>query len=188
MKLGYVVALAVLLGLPGCSSSSSSGSGGAPAPASSFSQFPDVPIPSGATMDVDRSLVLGSGNNWVGRLAYHTTRMMWMGMNGSALYDLYKTQMPGYGWQEVTSVRSSVSVQTWQRSDRIATIQISDTTFGAEVSITVSNSNGAGSNMSQSMGGQGMNSQMVSPNMQSSMPPAASSVPMPPAVTAQPLR
>jgi hypothetical protein len=128
------VALIGMLGLGACTTSplspSSSRPEGAEA-APSFTQFSDVPIPAKATMDVDHSLLLGHGDTWVGRLIYST------GSSGSAVYDLYKSDMPGFGWQEITSVRASTSVQTWQRADRVATVQIKDTTFGAEVILTI---------------------------------------------------
>ncbi len=89
-------------------------------------------------MDVDQSLLLGHGESWVGRLVYTT------GGSTGAVYDLYKSDMPGFGWQEITSVRASISVQTWQRADRVATVQIRDTTFGVETIVTVAPAVGAG--------------------------------------------
>ncbi len=135
MKAGIVsIGLVVLFALSACSSSplspSSARSDGSPS-APSFSQFSDIPIPAKASMDVDQSLLLGHGEGWVGRLVYTT------GGNTGAIYDLYKSDMPGFGWQEITSVRASISVQTWQRADRVATVQIRDTTFGTETIVTV---------------------------------------------------
>ncbi|HXP96275.1 MAG TPA: hypothetical protein VN809_06160 [Telmatospirillum sp.] len=132
----YVVSigLVVLASLSACSGSplspSSARSDGAQA-APSFSQFSDIPIPPKADMDVGQSLLLGHDQSWVGRLVYTT------GGNPGAIYDLYKSDMPGFGWQEITSVRASISVQTWQRADRVATVQIRDTTLGTETIVTV---------------------------------------------------
>jgi hypothetical protein len=53
------------------------------------------------------------------------------------LFDFYKAQMPTFNWQEISSIRAAISVLTWQRGDRIATIQIDDTTLGAEVILTI---------------------------------------------------
>lgn len=128
------VSVAVALALGACTSSPLSPSSSRPQGASaqpSFSQFSDVPIPAKATMDVDQSLLLGNGEGWVGRLVYTT------GGSTGALYDLYRSDMPGFGWQEIASVRAAISVQTWQRGDRVATVQIRDTTFGAELILTV---------------------------------------------------
>lgn len=136
------IGLVVLAGLAACTSSplspSSAHSDGAQA-APAFSQFSDIPIPAKASMDVDQSLLLGRSEDWVGRLVYTT------GGNAGAVYDLYKSDMPGFGWQEITSVRASISVQTWQRADRVATVQIRETTFGVETIVTVAPAVGAGS-------------------------------------------
>jgi hypothetical protein len=106
----------------------------------SFSQFSDIPVPAKATMDVSQSLLLGTGESWVGRLVYTT----WSSSAGD-IFDLYKAQMPAYGWREITSVRAAISVQTWQRADRVATVQIRDTTLGEETMVTVAPAMGPGS-------------------------------------------
>ena len=74
----------------------------------------------------------------MGRLVYTT----WDSQ--ATLYDFHKAEMPAFGWQEITSVRAAISVQTWQRGERIATVQIRDTTFGAEVILTMAPGNNAG--------------------------------------------
>ena len=158
--------LAVLIALGGCAHSISSGttadSSGTPA-APTFGQFTDVPIPDGARMDAERSLLVGPGESWVGRLVFS---VRWS--NAPELFDFYKAQMPTYKWQEISSVRADISVMTWQRADRIATIQIEETTLGAAVTLTmgpVNSANPAATNQ----------------------PPAPSAAPAP-TVTEQPLK
>ncbi len=98
-----------------------------------FVQFPDIPIPSGATMDLERSLVLGARDAWIGRLAMH------VGGGPGALYDFYSREMGRHGWREITSVRSEVSVLTYGRGERVATVQIRGVTLrGTRVDVTVS--------------------------------------------------
>jgi hypothetical protein len=99
----------------------------------SFSQFPDVPIPSAAEMDVGQTLVLGGGEHWLGRLALKT------GNDTNAMFNFYKRKMPERDWQEITSVRSSISVLTFSRGERVATIQIQSRALqGSEVLLTMS--------------------------------------------------
>ena len=99
----------------------------------SFSQFPDVPIPSAAEMDVGQTLVLGGGEHWLGRLVLKT------GNDTNAMFNFYKRKMPERDWQEITSVRSSISVLTFSRGERVATIQIQSRTLqGSEVLLTMS--------------------------------------------------
>lgn len=98
-----------------------------------FAQFPDIAVPSGAKMDVDRTLVLGSRDAWIGRLA------MTSGGGVTATYDFFMREMPKFRWQEITAVRSQISVLTYSREDRVATIQIRPRTLGGSlVDITVS--------------------------------------------------
>ena len=83
-------------------------------------QFNDVLIPPGAKLYVERTLILGE-NPWYGQLA--------LGVSGEppALFEQYRRDMQGLGWQEVTSIRAQVSVITFTRDDRVATVQIQAT-------------------------------------------------------------
>jgi len=119
------------------SSSSTSTAGGASSStgrtAVGFAQFPDIAVPVGAKMDVERSLVLGARGDWIGRLSMDS------GQSPSASYDFFLREMPKYRWQEITTVRSETSVLTYSRDNRIATIQITKKTLGgSKIDITVS--------------------------------------------------
>ena len=98
-----------------------------------FAQFPDIAVPSGAKMDVERSLILGARDAWIGRLSMNVSS------SSSDSYDFFLREMPKFGWQAFTSVRSEVSVLTYSRRGRVATIQIRPKTLGGSaVDITVS--------------------------------------------------
>ncbi len=127
------------LSMMGCTgqnlAASPAGEDGKPAaaPVASFSQFSDIPVPAGATMDMERSLLLGTGEEWTGRLSYETST------EGARVFDLYKAEMPKFGWTELTVIRGDRSIMTYQRGQRIATIEIKTRTFyGSAVSVTVS--------------------------------------------------
>ncbi|MEO5338733.1 MAG: hypothetical protein H7841_17885 [Magnetospirillum sp. WYHS-4] len=103
----------------------------------SFGQFPDIPSPGGSKLVLDRTLVLGSGDNWVGQLVINASA------GPFALFDFLKQKMPEFGWTEVTSVRAPISVLTYQRQSRVASIQIQARTLtGSEMVFTVSPSEG----------------------------------------------
>ena len=108
------------------SSSSPRPSNGNPAgPAQpGFAQFTDIPIPPKNTIDLDRTLVFGSDRDWIGRVALSTS------MAVGEVYDFYKREMPKLGWTELTSIRSSTSVLTYQMDNRVATIQVASGRFG----------------------------------------------------------
>lgn len=119
------------------------GTGGAPAaPAKAFNRFPDIPVPTGAEMDVKRTIVFGSGESWYGQLGLNTRH------DTDAMFDFYKQELPSFGWQEITSVRALVSVLTYERQGRVLSIQLEKATLsGAKVTVTISPRGGAAPNM-----------------------------------------
>ena len=99
----------------------------------SFSQFQDVPIPIGAEMNLDRTVILGVPESWIGRLTLETSH------NSIKLFNFFKKSPPEFGWQEITSIRSATSVLTYSQTTRVLTIQIiAKTLQGSEVVMTVS--------------------------------------------------
>jgi len=99
----------------------------------SFSQFQDVPIPIGAEMNLNRTVILGAPERWIGRLTLETS------YNSIKLFNFFKKSTPEFGWQEITSIRSATSVLTYSQTTRVLTIQIIGKTLqGSEVVMTVS--------------------------------------------------
>ena len=100
---------------------------------SSFAQFQDIPIPPGARMNLDRTVILGSPASWIGRLALNANQ------NPSVVFDFYKQRTLEFGWQEVTTVRAATSFMTFARANRVLNIQIKAKTIqGSEVDLTIS--------------------------------------------------
>jgi hypothetical protein len=98
-----------------------------------FAQFKDMPIPGGATMDMERSIILGAQDTWTGRVHLQVD------ISATKLFEFYKLEMPGFGWKEVTSVRAATSILTYIRDSRVATIQIlANKIRGAVVTVTIS--------------------------------------------------
>jgi hypothetical protein len=126
--------LAAALALAGCSRgtmlpANSSGSADQPA---NFQLVTDIPIPAGATMDNDRSLILSDRDRWTGRV------VMTLGNSANEVTAFYQAQMPNFGWQPMMSVTSETSVLTYLRGDRAATVQVERrTVYGTMVSVTV---------------------------------------------------
>lgn len=114
--------------LPATNASSGSASTGKAA----FNQFPDIPVPAGSKINVDKTLVFGS-KPWFGQLALNASG------SANAMFDFYREHLAGYGWQEVTSVRAPTSILTYARDDRVLAIAIRSATLsGSEVTVTVS--------------------------------------------------
>jgi hypothetical protein len=92
----------------------------------------DVPVPSGADRVYADSLVLGGLDQWIGRLVLKT------GLAPDEAFAYYRAEMPGLGWQPLASIQSEVSVLSFERAERVATVLIEGRTFGGSlVSITM---------------------------------------------------
>jgi len=103
----------------------------------SFTAFPDLPIPNGAEMDIERTFVFGGEDGWYGQTVIQS--------DGTAnqMFDFFKAHLPDMGWREVTSVRAKTSVLTYIRDPRVLAIQISSASLrGAEALVTVSPAQG----------------------------------------------
>lgn len=96
-----------------------------------FNLVTDIPIPAGSSMDNDRSLVLSDRDRWTGRVVIR----MWKAASESTAF--YQQQMPAFGWEPVMSASSDVSVLTYTRGDRAATVQIErSNVWGSTVLVT----------------------------------------------------
>lgn len=132
-SLSFFLAVSVLSGCVHSESMYRSESEGGNGSSPSFAQFSDIPIPEKATMDLKQSLLLGGSSAWIGRLVFSAPYTM----NG--MFDFYMSEMPKFGWKEVTVVRSKISVLSFTNNSRVATIQLeSDIVNGTVVSFTVS--------------------------------------------------
>jgi len=134
------ITLVAVLGVGACSqtaqilpASSNTDAAGKPSgPVSAFSQFPDIPVPTGAKIIVDKTLVFGS-KPWFGQLTLDASS------NANRSFDFFRENLPGYGWEEVTSVRAPTSILTYATEDRVLAIAIRGGTIsGSELTITVS--------------------------------------------------
>lgn len=97
-----------------------------------FAQFTDIPIPEQSVMDLKRSLVFGGQSSWSGRLVFTAP------YSQGGLFDFYMAEMPKFGWQEITVVRSQSSVLSFRQGNRVATIQLEGDSSGTDVAFTVS--------------------------------------------------
>ncbi len=111
----------------------------------SFTQIPDLPIPPGSAMNIERTFIVGSAESWYGQTMINAPG------GGNATFDFFKKELPGYGWQELSTVRAQTSILTYTRELRVLAIQLTELSLGStEVMITVSprggGGNGAGNN------------------------------------------
>ena len=105
----------------------------------SFGQFSDVPIPTDSEMDLERTFILGKQENWIGRLVISS------GHSAMEIFDFFRNEMPKFDWKEIAVVRSEVSILTYSRGNRIASLQIqSNTLIGSMVNMVITPQEDAG--------------------------------------------
>lgn len=93
----------------------------------------DIPIPAGARLDTENSLIMGAQDRWLGRLVIKADT------SPTEAYNHFNNGMPTFGWTIVTAVQAKISTLIFMRGDRVASIQIEPTTMnGSNVSINIS--------------------------------------------------
>ncbi|MDI1239755.1 MAG: hypothetical protein PSV26_19925 [Polaromonas sp.] len=92
----------------------------------------DVPLPQGTVIKQQDTLVMGSGNTWMGRLS--------LTVPGEAqpAFAWFRDNLPAAGWTLTSSSFSKLSLLTFTKAERVATVQMQGSNFGGnEVLITV---------------------------------------------------
>ena len=92
----------------------------------------DMPIPQGSTVRPQDTLVMGAGNRWMGRISLNVPG------EPQNVFAYYRDGLPGAGWSLTSSSYSKLSLLTFTKADRVATVQMQASNFGGnEVTITV---------------------------------------------------
>ncbi|MED5339362.1 MAG: hypothetical protein VX198_02335 [Pseudomonadota bacterium] len=112
----------------------SAGPAGEPGSEITFSQFSDIPIPSGGDLDLERTVVIGKNRaEWTGRLVFSN----WMSVTEN--YDFFMSELPKFGWDAIAQVRSEIGILTYSLGNRIMIIKIEDASFwGSEIEMIAS--------------------------------------------------
>jgi hypothetical protein len=95
--------------------------------------YADIPIADDDVLIVSDSLLLNTGEQWTGRAVFRTK------MDIKTAFNYFHKHMPTYGWIGITFVQSNIAVMTFEKANRIATIQVEERAVsGSRLSITVS--------------------------------------------------
>ncbi|MBU3712153.1 MAG: hypothetical protein FGM21_10270 [Limnohabitans sp.] len=91
-------------------------------------------LPAGAKIDHEKSLIMGSGDQWVGRVSLD------VGRDVSAAYKFFLETYPQQGWTLVSAVRGQTSLLVFTKQERNATVEFQEgSLFGSgSVTMTVS--------------------------------------------------
>jgi hypothetical protein len=123
-----LVLCTVLAALGGCSGGTSlTPTTNSAEVSANFQALSDIPIPSGTTLDPERSLILGNMDRWTGRV------VMRLGIPMSQAVGMFQQQMPAFGWQPVMAMQSETTVLTYLRGERAATVMISPPSIGGAI-------------------------------------------------------
>ena len=77
-------------------------------------------LPAGTVIRADQSLIIGSGDSWVGRVVLD------VGRNPDAAYAFFLDTYPAQGWTVVSAVRGKTSLLVLTRQERTATLEMMD--------------------------------------------------------------
>jgi hypothetical protein len=78
-----------------------------------------MPLPRGARIVGDNSLILGGGADWTGRIAV-VADLGW-----ADTFAFFRDQYPALGWELLSSLQARNSILVFVKGERTATIEIS---------------------------------------------------------------
>jgi hypothetical protein len=100
----------------------------------------DLPLPPGATIKQQETLVMGTGSSWIGRVSLSIAG------EPQAIFTYFRDTLPGSGWALTSSSFSKLSLLTFTKAERVANVQIQNGSFrNNDVLITVSPTTRSGS-------------------------------------------
>ena len=138
-NLTFTVSLGLLLaaGLSACGNLPTETAPRAAGSTASTDIYGDKAFPVGAKINSAQSLMIGSGDNWIGRMVLELTQ------NHAEAYNYFVEQYPQQGWTLISAVRGKTSLLVFTKADRSATVEIQDGVLmvGTNAVLTVSPKN-----------------------------------------------
>ena len=114
-----VLSLTLSLALGGCAAVGTPMNDAA-VPLQSADFMGQTQLPAGTKILYDQSLIIGSGDNWVGRV------MLDMGKDSMAAYTFFIEQYPQQGWTLLSAIRGKTSLLVFTKQDRSATVEMNE--------------------------------------------------------------
>ena len=119
MKLTSTISALALCLLAACNTTPM-GTDGGPAALPIQELIGQTQLPPGSRVIHEQSLILGAGDNWVGRLALD------VGRDTSPAYNFFLDQYQRNGWSLISASRGKTSLLVFTKPDRSATIELSE--------------------------------------------------------------
>jgi len=79
-----------------------------------------MPLPKDARISPDKSLILGEGDNWAGRIELSSS------MEPLEASAFFTTEYPKHGWQLISSTKAKLSILVFTGSSRTLTLEITE--------------------------------------------------------------
>ena len=91
---------------------------------SRLTEISDIPIPSKSIIDLEKTFILGKGDDWMGRLSLINKQ------NVEEIYSFFLNEMAKFSYKEKSSIRSEVSTLIFENNKKAIFIKISKLNFG----------------------------------------------------------
>ena len=82
--------------------------------------FNQMPLPKDARISPDKSLILGEGDNWAGRIELSSS------MEPLEAIAFFITEYPKHGWQLISSTKAKLSIIVFSSNTRTLTLEITE--------------------------------------------------------------
>jgi len=82
--------------------------------------FNQMPLPKDARISPDKSLILGEGDNWAGRIELSSS------MEPLEASAFFTTEYPKHNWQLISSTKAKLSILVFASSARTLTLEITE--------------------------------------------------------------
>jgi len=79
-----------------------------------------MPLPKDARISPEKSLILGEGDNWAGRIELSSS------MESLEASTFFTTEYPKHGWQLISSTKAKLSILVFTGNTRTLTIEITE--------------------------------------------------------------
>ena len=89
-----------------------------------LSEISDIPIPSKSIIDLEKTFILGKGDDWMGRLSLINKG------NVEEIYSFFLNEMAKFKYKEKSSIRSDVSTLIFENKKKTIFIKIAKIKFG----------------------------------------------------------
>jgi len=95
----------------------------------------DMPLPAAAKIIGSDSLIIGRGDNWVGRVVLSGVQ------TPTDIYAFFQSEYPRAGWTTISAVKSKTSILVFTKGDRTATVELNEGSLsGPKTVITITSS------------------------------------------------